>query len=186
MSLSWVQWGLTALVLVLLAFVGYQVNHHRQVQPAQSVSSGSEEPTDAWIQGFRYRQTQSGITRWEVMAERAQVFEQQHRAHLQNVSVRLFGARNEEMLVKSDEGVIDTATKNFYLVNRDAPVSIAFADGFHVRSNRLQWVETARQLTTQDHVEIRGHGLTITGTGLIAELDAEQFTILRNVQAQIR
>lgn len=186
MTLSWVQWSLTALVLASLAFIGYRVSVHRQVQPPQPISSEPVEPTDAWIQGFTYRQTQSGTTRWEVVAERAQVFEQQHQANLQNVSVRLFGVEGEEMLVQSDEGIIDTSTKNFSLMNRDAPVSIAFANGFRVYSNHLQWIDASRKFTTRDEVQIQGPGVTITGTGLVAELDAEQFTILHNVQAHIQ
>lgn len=187
MRSSWIQWGLTGLVFASIIFMGYRVSLHRQAQSHDQVSSPApSQPADAWIQEFTYRQTQDGAPKWEVVAERAQVFESQHRAYLHDVRVRLLGAGHQEMIVHADRGIIDTATHNFQLSNQEQLVSIAFQDGYRVRSNHLQWIEATHQFKTQDPVEIQGHGLTITGTGLVAELDADQFTILDDVHAQIQ
>ena len=143
------------------------------------------QPADAWITGFTYRQTQAGSAKWEVVAERAQVFEAQHVAYLEQLKVHMYGEENREMTVTADEGTIDTATNNFDLKNRNDLVSIELANGFTVLSNQFRWRESSRQIKSQDHVVIRGPGLTITGTGLEGNLDQENFKILKNVRAEI-
>ena len=182
----WIRWGLTAIVILLATFVGQRVVTHMQARaPHLPDTPTDRNPADAWIKGFTYRQTQSGTARWEVVAERAQVFNAQHLAHLENVQVHLFREGDEEMTVEAEQGTINTVTNNFDLRNQEDMITVHFASGYTILSDHLQWVEASHEIKTRTPVVIRGHGITITGTGLVGNLDEEAFKILENVRAEV-
>ena len=186
MRYSWIRWGLTAIVILSATFIGQRVMTHIQ----QNASRAPAQPTDrnqadAWIKDFTYQQSQSGSAKWEVLAERAQVFNDKHLANLENVEVHLFGEGDKEMTVVAEQGTIDTATNNFNLRNQEDMITVHFANGFTILSDHLQWVEASHNIKTQAPVIIHGHGLTITGTGLVGSLDDENFKILDNVRAEV-
>ena len=83
---------LTLGILGMTIFIGYKVIGHMQSrgQEATLVTVEEQQGADAWIQGFSYRQTRSGSTRWVVTADQAKVFEEEHLARLQDVRVQLF------------------------------------------------------------------------------------------------
>ena len=188
MSHYWTRWVLTSIVLLMGIFIIYRVMSHMEKRASQSsVESSDAKLADAWINGFTYRQTQSGKTKWKVVAERAQVFEAQHVANLEEVHVQLLGENEDkqEMTVKAEKGTIDTATNNFDLDNDTEMMAVHLASGYTIFSNHLTWVEASRKITTQTPVVIRGHGLTITGTGLVGTIDSEEFKVLHDVQVEV-
>ncbi|MCA9473568.1 MAG: LPS export ABC transporter periplasmic protein LptC [Nitrospirales bacterium] len=188
MKRSWGRWVLTSVVVAMSVFIIYRVVLHMEDRASQaSIESSDEKPADAWINGFTYRQTQAGKTKWKVIAERAQVFESQHRANLEDVEVQLLGEKTgtTEMTVQAEKGTIDTATNNFDLDNEKDMMAVKLASGYTIFSTHLTWTEASRKITTQRPVVIRGHGLTITGKGLIGTIDNEEFQVLQDVQVEL-
>ena len=180
------RWVLTLLILGMALFIGYRVFTHMRAQESLSSSLPIDtNPADAWIKGFTYRQTQSGVAKWEVVAERAKVFEDQHRAQLENVTVHLFGKEGKEMTVEAEQGTIDTETNNFDLQNQEDSIVVRLENGYTILSKHLQWVEASNQIKTQTSVTIKGQGVVITGRGLVGNLDDEEFRLLHNVRAQV-
>ncbi len=188
MSHHWVRWLLTSVVLVMGIFIVHRVITHMEMKASQSsVTTSENKPADAWIRGFTYRQTQSGATKWKVIAERAQVFEAQHVANLEDVKVELLGndEARQEMTVEAERGTINTSTNNFDLDNEKEMMAVHLASGYTIFSNHLTWIEASRKIMTQTPVIIRGHGLTITGIGLVGTIDNEEFRVLRDVKVQV-
>ena len=62
---------------------------------------------------------------------------------------------------------------------------MTFDSGYQVFSDRLTWVEEARQLQTADPVMIKGDGVVITGVGLTGKVDTKEFQVLANVRAEV-
>ncbi|GJL50296.1 LPS export ABC transporter periplasmic protein LptC [Candidatus Nitrospira salsa] len=184
----WVRWMLTSIVILMGIFIVHRVVTHMEERASQaSVQTTEASPADAWIDGFTYRQTQSGKTKWKVAAERAQVFESEHRANLETVHVELLGNQSDkqEMTVDAEKGTIDTATNNFDLDNEKEMMAVHLASGYTIYSTHLTWIEASRKITTQTPVVIRGHGLTITGIGLVGTIDNEEFKVLQDVQVEV-
>lgn len=180
------------LILMFLAmafFIGNRMNSFMQVRSQESTSVMSDEyqKADAWIQGFSYRQTQSGATKWIVNADQAQVFDNEHMAKLQTVQVRLYDAdfQKEELLITSEEGEINTETNNFELMSNNQRTIMTFDSGYQVFSDRLAWSEKTRKIYTPDPVTIQGDGLMITGTGLAGDMEKDEFHLLKNVRAEV-
>ena len=186
MGLYGARWVLTLLIIGMAGFIGYRVFTHMRSQETLSSSLPNEtSPADAWIKGFTYRQTQSGVAKWEVVAERAKVFEDQHHAQLENVTVHLFGKEGKEMTVEAEQGTIDTKSNNFDLQNQEDSIVVRLANGYTILSKHLGWVEASNQIKTQTPVTIKGKNVVITGRGLVGNLDDEEFKILHNVRAEV-
>ena len=180
---------LTLGILGMTLFIGYKVVGHMQsnVHKVTNVTVEEQQGADAWIQGFSYRQTRTGSTRWVVTANQAKVFEEEHLARLQNVQVQLFDGdfQREQLVITSEKGIMNTSTNDFDLVSEKDKTVMTFDSGYQVFSDRLTWVEHARQLQTTDPVMIRGDGLTITGVGLTGKVDSKEFQVLANVRAEV-
>ena len=180
---------LTLGILGMTIFIGYKVIGHMQSrgQEATLVTVEEQQGADAWIQGFSYRQTRSGSTRWVVTADQAKVFEEEHLARLQDVRVQLFDGdfQREQLVITSEQGIMNTSTNDFDLVSENDKTVMTFDSGYQVSSDSLTWVEQARQLQTADPVVIKGDGLIITGVGLKGKVDTKEFQVLANVRAEV-
>ena len=180
---------LTFSILGMTLFIGYKVIGHMQSKDheATMVTLEEQQGADAWIQGFSYRQTRSGSTRWVVTADQAKVFEEEHLARLQDVHVRLFDGdfQREQLVITSEKGIMNTSTNDFDLVSEKEKTVMTFDSGYQVFSDRLTWVEEARQLQTADPVMIKGDGVVITGVGLTGKVDTKEFQVLANVRAEV-
>ena len=181
-----IRWGLTFLVLIMAIFIGYRVYTHMEKTPPPTLHSSTEiRPADAWIKGFTYRQTQAGVAKWEVVAKRARIVQAEHRAQLEDVTVHLFENEDKQMTVEADEGTINTKTKNIVLQNQKDFLSVRLNNGYTIYSKQLQWKESSRQVKSPTPVVITGKGLTVTGTGLVGNVDEQEFQILSNVRAEV-
>jgi lipopolysaccharide export system protein LptC len=62
---------------------------------------------------------------------------------------------------------------------------MTFEGGYQVFTDKLVWKEDIRQILTEDPVVIQGNGLEITGTGLVGDVDKNEFQLLNNVRAKV-
>ena len=181
-----IRWGLTFLVLIMAIFIGHRVYTQMEKTPPPVLHTSKEiRPADAWIHGFTYRQTQAGVAKWEVLAKRARVNQAENLAQLEDVTIYLFEKEDKQMTVEADEGTINTKTKNIELKNQKDFLSVRLNNGYTIYSKQLQWKESSRQVKSQTPVVIKGKGLTVTGTGLVGNVDEQEFQILSNVRAEV-
>ena len=180
---------LTLTILGMAVFIGHRVVNHMQTKSQETtvVTLDEQQGADAWIQGFSYRQTRSGATKWVVNADQAKVFDKDHLAKLKTVQVRLFDGtfQQEKLLITSEEGVMDTSNNDFELMSKNEKTVMTFDSGYQVFTDVLTWSEKTRQIHTADPVTIRGNGLVITGTGLAGDMDKSEFRLLENVRAEV-
>ena len=172
--------GILAIFLVYL--LTSQVESEQA--PAEPVPSRLEH-ADAGIEHFTFTQSRSGTVQWQVLAQRARLFETENRAALENVRVTLYGPTGRELQLEGDEGTIDTAKKNFVLAKRTGTIAVRLENGYTIFTNHLAWTDARREVTTSDTVTITGNGLEVTGRGLVGKLDVEEFQILEDVHVAI-
>lgn len=182
----WIRRGLLALSVVLAAFLGYLlVTRSNPGSSSRSVSTVGTESADARIQDFTFTQTKGDIVQWKVQAEQARLFEKESRAILNNVQITLYGAQGKELTLSGDEGTLDTQTKNFQLSNRVMPIVLETQSGYTIQTNHLSWTDARHEIRTADHVTINGHGLQVTGRGLLGKMDTEEFQVLDDVRVDV-
>ena len=179
----WVQGGLLALSLILASFLLYILAIRSEPEPAAgSLSAEAPRRADARNEQFTFVQSRGGAVQWEVLAKRARVFEAEQRALLEDVQVTLFGEHGWELKAVGDDGEIDTGTKNFALTKREGDIALELQSGYTIYTNHITWTDERREVGTADPVRIVGHGLELTGRGLIGRLDQEEFTVLHDVR----
>ncbi len=170
----------------MTGFLGSVLTQQIWFQPSTPVLTTSvPENADADIEGFVYRQIEEGGIHWEVEADTALVDESQHRAVLEGIHVRLFGKNGQKMELKAEEGTIDTATSNFDLRNRHNLIEIELANGYTILSPHIRWEDAEHAIRTNQPVTIHGHGLTMTGVGLLGTFTTETLMILDDVRVHI-
>jgi LPS export ABC transporter protein LptC len=143
------------------------------------------ESADARIQDFTFTQTKGDLVQWKVQAEQARLFEKESRAILNNVQITMYGAQGKELTLSGDEGTLDTQTKNFQLSNRTTPIVVETQSGYTIQTNHLVWTDARHEIQTPDHVTINGHGLQVTGRGLLGKMDTEEFQVLDDVRVDV-
>ncbi|MEK7236914.1 MAG: LPS export ABC transporter periplasmic protein LptC [Nitrospirota bacterium] len=181
-----VQRSLLALSVVLASFLVYLLmTNSTSVSTPTATVPGSMDAADATISQFMFTQTKGDAVQWQVQAQEARLFERERRAMLQIVAVTLFGQQGKELTVTGDEGILDTETKNFVLSNRSEPLMVHTESGYVIYTNHLAWTDQTREIRTQDSVRIVGHGLEVTGRGLLGHLDTEEFEVLEDVHVDL-
>lgn len=182
----WLRRGLLALSVVLAAFLGYLlITRSNPGASSRSVAPVAAESADARIQDFTFTQTKGDLVQWKVEAQQARLYEKESRAVLSHVQITLYGAEGKELTLSGDEGTLDTQTKNFQLSNRSAPIVVETQSGYTIQTNHLVWTDARHEIHTGDHVTIEGHGLQVTGKGLLGKMDTEEFQILDDVHVDI-
>ena len=182
----WVRRGLLALSAVLACFLAYLlVTNSTMVPTPTAAAPGSMDAADATISQFTFTQTKGDTVQWQVQAQEARLFERDKRAMLQAVAITLFGRQGKDLTLTGDEGTLDTETKNFVLVNRLEPLVIHTESGYVIYTNHLAWTDQTREIRTEDPVRIVGHGLEVTGRGLLGHLDREEFEVLEDVHVDL-
>lgn len=177
---------LLALSVILAVFLGYLLFVNADSVPtSQSAPPGTIEQADARISEFNFTQTKGDVIQWQVQAKYARLFEQEKRAQLSVVDVTLYGVKGKELTVSGDEGTLDTATKNFVLMNREDPLVVETGSGYTIYTNHLVWTEATREIRTEDPVKIIGNGLEVTGRGLLGRLESEEFEVLEDVHVDV-
>ena len=177
---------LLALSVSLAAFLGYLLLMNADTLPtSQPAPQGVIERADAKISEFTFTQTKGEVVEWQVEAKQARFFEREKRAVLSGVDVTLYGAKGKELTVSSEEGTLDTATNNFVLANRVDPIVVEIGSGFIIYTNHLKWTDDAKEIRTDDPVRIVGHGLEVTGRGLLGRMESEEFEVLEDVHVDL-
>lgn len=186
MWLVWVRRALLTLSLIFASSLVYVLLTNRDSGSSPHLPSPSSlSDGDAGMERFTFLHSQDDRVKWQVRADRAQVFEKDHQAVLDNVEVSLFGERGRELRLVGDEGTIDMEKRDFVVANRDRLLAIELDGGYIIYTNHLAWLDDQQELRTQDPVKIVGHGMEVKGQGLVGNLDSEEFHIQHNVEVHI-
>jgi len=181
-----IRWMLSLIILGSTGYLGYvMIGTVQSNSPPPSVTTNNFDQADVGMEGFVYRQTDQGLVRWEVEAKRADISESEHHTVLHAVQVTLFGRQGEEMKLQADGGTINTETNEFDLRNDQDPIVIQLANGYTIFTPHIHWMEANQEISTKMPVTIEGHGMIITGIGLIGDFSSEEFTVLENVRVRV-
>jgi len=180
------KWSLLALSGILMGFLGYLLIINADSAPsASSIPPNTLEQADAKISGFKFTQSQGDAIEWEIEAKQARLFESEKQALLNQVDVTLYGRKGKELTVSGEEGTFHTTNKHFVLVNRATPLVVETSGGYTIYTQQLEWANDTKQISSEGPVRIVGHGLEVTGRGLLGKLGSEEFEVLQDVRVAL-
>ncbi|HSA87783.1 MAG TPA: LPS export ABC transporter periplasmic protein LptC [Nitrospira sp.] len=178
--------ALLALSVLLAGFLGYLLLRNADSMPSsRPLASESIEQADAKIEKFIFTQSKGEVVQWQVQAEQAKLFEQDKRAVLRDVALTFYSTEGDEVIVRGEEGTLDTATKDFRLANRHTPLIVETRSGYTIYTNHLVWIDKLREIRTEEPVRMVGHGLEVRGQGLLGRMETEEFEVLRDVHVDL-
>jgi LPS export ABC transporter protein LptC len=109
----------------------------------------------------------SGSKEWELEARKAQHFLAENMTVLENIEASFYVREGGLIRMRGDKGRVHHATRD---IEVQGNVLILSDKGYQLRTDGLQYVDSARRITSSDRVAIAGDGLEITGDGMCIDL----------------
>jgi lipopolysaccharide export system protein LptC len=166
-----------AVLASLSGVVAWKVMARRGPTPVQQPPQQAEYQ----IKEVHINETLDGNLRWTLNADQAEVYEQKGITVMRKVVIQVF-SKDGDWTVTSDEGTLINEKRDVTLTGN---VVIRSSDGLEMRTATLGWANDHRTLATEDPVEIRREGTTITGRGLAVHMQEETAAVQRNVRVII-
>jgi LPS export ABC transporter protein LptC len=166
-----------AVLAGLSGVVAWKVMGRRPPAPA------AEPPRQAEYQitDIHINETLDGNLRWMLDADQAEVYDQRGITVMKKVKIQLF-SQDGAWTVTSEEGTLENDKRDVAL---KGDVVVRSTDGLEMRSPTLAWHNERRMLYTEDPVEIRRAGTTITGGGLRVRMQDERALVDNKVRVVI-
>lgn len=139
--------------------------------------------------GFRFYETAGAEPSWNVRSEFAELHrEKENYAFLKNMDVDFFSQPGNVIRTKSDYGRCHFDRR---LVEMEGNVAMQSAQGYRFTMKKLDFDSANRQFHTNELVHMRGPNIErpdmfLTGVGMDADLNSENFQIRRNTQSRRR
>jgi len=168
---------LIVVAVFVLVVVVVLVTKSRSVRTEAS----GPEPTaaDLSIKQVEVQEESAGGGRWRLLADQAQVFDQEGRTALRKVTVYVHD-KEKNWTIVGDEGDLFKESKNLE-VRRN--VVLTSDDGLRLETTVLRWHGADRRLWTDVPVKIIRENATIHGTALDVKVDNEATTVKGPVNA---
>ena len=184
----WV-WGIaviSVLALVLAFNLAWYPEEKRE--PEKTVSSSSPaRRADQKVEGFFYQELKENQKQFELMADVAEVYNQEHLAVLKMIEHPV------EARSYTDKGPVTLYAREmtYNLLTKDAEargdVLVVAEEGKNTLSTQsLQWIAILAKVKTKDPVTINREGLHITGTGMEADTNLENVLFYGRTETTFR
>jgi LPS export ABC transporter protein LptC len=166
-----------ALLLGLGGMVAWKVRN----RPAPAPPPTTARDADYRIREIHINETLEGNLRWTLDADQAEVFDKDQRTVMKKVVVQVF-SKDAVWTVNADEGVLANQTRDVTVTGH---VVVTSNDGLTIKTDELNWRNKERNLSTDQAVEIKRTGTTITGQGLDVRMQDQQAVLQKKVRVVI-
>jgi LPS export ABC transporter protein LptC len=133
------------------------------------------------MEKFALRDTERFQTRWEILADVAQVDPQVNTTTLEGVHLTLFSAKHGTVQVTARRGVIQNESKNMQVCG---DVRLVMGDEFALTTECLQWLAVEQSLATDTPVIVEMGSLHVEGQGFRGWIAEERFEVHEQVLAR--
>ncbi|MBI3456237.1 MAG: LPS export ABC transporter periplasmic protein LptC [Candidatus Rokubacteria bacterium] len=165
-----------ALLIGLGGMVAWKVRARRPPPPPPPM-----QEADYRIREVHINETLEGNLRWTLDADQAEVFAKEQRTVMRKVVVQVF-SQGAVWTVTADEGTLDNEKRD---ISVQGNVVVTSNDGLRITTPELSWRNKERHLYTDEVVEIKRPGTTITGRGLDVRMQEQEAVVGKNVKVVI-
>lgn len=139
---------------------------------------------DIHIGDFSFFQTNRSGKEWELKAKKAELFEIEKRANLEEIQVTIHAESGLDISFQGESGTIDTLQKNFHLENKKKPIQIRLSNGYTIELMEVDWNNEKKEIVSESPITVHSESWDIKGKGLILKTKSEEFVIERDVEAK--
>lgn len=133
------------------------------------------------MEKFALRDTQRQQTRWEILADAAQVDPQANTTLLDGVHLTLFSTNHGTVQVRARQGVIQNQSKNMQVCG---DVRLVMGEEFSLTTECLQWFAGEQTLAADTPVTVEMGEFHIEGQGFRGWIAEERFEVHEQVFAR--
>jgi LPS export ABC transporter protein LptC len=172
-----------AIALAVLALSGAAWWFYLSGTPWEAALTGAIMPQEHGIrmEKFALRDTQRQQTRWEILADIAQVDPQANTTTLEGVHLTLFSAQYGTVLVLARRGVIQNQSKNMQVCG---DVRLIVGEEFSLTTECLQWFAGEQALAADTPVTVEMGNFHVEGQGFRGWIAEERFEVHEQVLAR--
>jgi LPS export ABC transporter protein LptC len=172
-----------AIALAVLALSGAAWWFYLSGTPWEAALSAVIMPQEHGIrmEKFALRDTQRQQTRWEILADIAQVDPQANTTTLEGVHLTLFSAQYGTVLVLARRGVIQNQSKNMQVCG---DVRLIVGEEFSLTTECLQWFAGEQALAADTPVTVEMGNFHVEGQGFRGWIAEERFEVHEQVLAR--
>ena len=172
-----------SITLVLAILCGSAWWFYLAGTPWQAALTSAIVPSEHGIrmEKFALRDTERYQTRWEILADIAQVDSRVNTTTLEGVHLTLFSAKHGTVQVTARRGVIQNASKNMQVCG---DVRLVMGDEFALTTECLQWFAVDQTLTADTPVTVEMGSLHVEGQGFRGWIADERFEVHEQVLAR--
>jgi LPS export ABC transporter protein LptC len=133
------------------------------------------------MEKFALRDTERYQTRWEILADVAQVDPQVNTTTLEGVHLTLLSAKHGTVQVTARRGVIQNESKNMQVCG---DVRLVMGDEFALATECLQWIAVEQTLAADTPVTVEMGSLHVEGQSFRGWIADERFEVHEQVLAR--
>ncbi len=165
-----------ALLVGLGGMVAWKARARRAPAPAPPA-----QDADYRIREIHINETLEGNLRWTLDADQAEVFDKDQRTVMRKVVVTVYST-DAVWTVTADTGTLDNEKRD---VSVQGNVVVTSNDGLQITTPELFWRNKERHLYTDQSVEIKRPGTTITARGLNVRMQEQEAVLEQKVRVVI-
>lgn len=168
-----------AKLLLSLALLCLLASACEEPLKAPAERTGEPESPSLIFDGFRARGSYKGVTQWEALASRAQVYNSSQTAKADEVEITYFQGAKVVSKARADHADIDLKNYDIIAVGN---VLVHGQNGVILATDKLDWDNGSQQVSTKSWVKVwRGHSV-LTGRGLVADRRLEHVEVQEDVK----
>jgi LPS export ABC transporter protein LptC len=133
------------------------------------------------MEKFSLRDTQHLQTRWEILADVAQVDPRANTTAIEGVHLTLYSVKYGTVQVTARQGVIQNQSRDMRVCG---DVRLLVGEEFSLSTECLQWHASEQALDTETAVAVRMGNLQVEGQGFRGWITEERFEIQHQVLAR--
>jgi len=165
-------WVFTLFIILSLSSCGKE-------KPERSEVSGSKSSPEQAIENFTLTQTSQGEKKWELEAERAEIYKREGKTIVQKLKIKFYDQGKITSVLIAREGELRSQSGDMEV---RGDVVVTSEEGTTLKTESLKWDANRNKIVTDDLVRQEKGDTIITGQGLESDPELEKVVIKKNVK----
>lgn len=148
----------------------------------QTVAVAEPSESEMKLTDIEFTEIQDGRRFWTLGAAEARYFQDQQKTMLKAVRLTFYLEEGGEIVLESQEGVLNAGTKNIELWNR---VRATLPYGYEISTDRAYYEHTSKELYGDRPIQLAGPELQVTGNRWRCKIPEHEVSVEGDVKTKV-
>lgn len=167
-------------IAVLIIGIAASVMMRGKTKSAYKVEFTEDKKIGVRIDNVHYSSTRDGRVEWTLDAASASRLKDEDTAMLEEVDMVFYAKDGTPYRLKAKKARYKESAGE---VAAEGDVTVSSDSGAGLRADKMRYSMKPAQVTSQDNVELKVRGMTVTGVGLLADIDKGRLFLFKDVKA---